>query len=305
MVKAAIFQADTPIAGELIRILINHPEVELKKLYAPAHAGINVANFHHGLIGEIPLKFSDNLIEDSFDLVLITDTSDQNLELLKNLKRDSQLKIIALGKNIFTDADFPDSQIGVSEINRKALVRGAEIAYIPSPVVVVALIALIPLANFLLLNSDIDIAVNLPEDILKKMNLAEDTLELINQIKLRQASFNANINLEVSQTSSPRAMSMVINLKNSLSIEEIENIYNGIYDDHNFSFVSSFPVSSKEVEGTQKTVMYMEKPQPDSLKISISVDPRMRGGAGDLVHILNLFFGLHEKTGLTLKSSVF
>ena len=90
----------------------------------------------------------------------------------------------------------------------------------------------------------------------------------------------------------------------SLSLEEIEKIYEGIYDDHNFTFIThSSTISIKEVEGNQKCIITLSKPTADKILISAIWDGRMRGGAGDGVHIMNLMKGLYEKTGLSLKTS--
>lgn len=304
MVKVGILGAETPIAGEIIRILINHPETEMVALYAPGYTGRSVSRVHHGLIGEIALNFTDKINLEEIDFLIIAEDSEISKTIIDKFFTFENLKIVILPEislNLDKEKGF---ETGISEINRKALVRGARAAFIFSPELVPALIALIPLASFLLLNSDLDIEVSLPEDLASKVDIAKDILQLENMLKLYQNSFMGKIDLKIiSDAKSERACLTKINFKNSLTIEEIEKIYDQIYNDHNFTFITNQEIKTEDVEGTHKNLIYLSKPEPDVLQIDVVSDSRMRGGAGDVVHMLNLFFGLHEKTGLNLKPS--
>ncbi|MCH5231181.1 MAG: hypothetical protein J1F43_05230 [Muribaculaceae bacterium] len=303
MVKIGILGADTLIAGEIIRILINHPETVISNLYAPALTGRSVSSLHHGLIGESPLYFTDKINIEDLDLLFINERNELSEKIVAQLNNLPELKVVALSRDFIPGVGVED---GLSEINRKSLVRGARVAYILPPAVVPALIALAPLANFLLLNSEIDINISLPQELTNTSNIAS-LKEIVTRIlKERQSSFNCLINLTVNpEPKELRSSVTKIKIKNTLPLEEIEKIYEGIYDDHNFTFLSRSEITAVEVEGTQKTVIYLDKPENDVLEIKVVSDARMRGGAGDAVHVMNLFFGLHEKTGLRLKASRF
>lgn len=306
MVKVGILDADKPLAGELIRILINHPETELVSLFAPSLIGRNVAAYHHGLVGETQLNFTDKINPEELDLIIIMESSEVGNKILSQLPELENLKVISLSRKPIDDLKIQDAEIGLSEINRKSLVRGARLAYIPSPLESPVLIALNPLANFLLLNSDIEIDVKLPEDLYQSYNseIIEDNLS--NQLRLSQASFSGNIKINVHpEKALQRGQITDIRLTNSLPVEELEKIYEQTYDDHNFSFLSSFEVGVEDIEATQKAIINIKKPETNVLEIKVVTDSRMRGGAGDIVHVLNLFFGLYEKTGLRLKTSAF
>lgn len=304
MVNVSILGAHLPVSGEIIRILVNHPETEFESLYSPAFTGRNLTAVHHGLIGESQYNFTDKLnLEDTDLLILAEENREINDKIISNLDNFENLKIISLTQS---NGELMNDkfEIGLSEINRKALVRGSRAAYIPSAAIVPALIGLNPLASFLLLGSDIEIEVNLPEDITENISVETLTQEIARQLKARQVSFNGSIKLQIIPSGlDERKLLTKINLKNSLSVTELEKIYDEIYDDHNFTFLSPSKVSPEEVEGTQKTIIHFEKPDNETLEIDVVADARMRGGAGDAVHVLNLFFGLHEKTGLYLKPS--
>ena len=304
MFKVGILGASSPQAGEIIRILINHPEIEIISLYAPNFLGRNVSSVHHGLIGEQSLTFSDKVNLEDIDLLFITEKSEVSQKVLEQLDSLEDLYLISLSRDFIPDNLLSEFEIGLSEINRKALVRGAKRAWLPSPAVVSSLVALVPLAQYMLLNSDIGIEISLPSD-LKEVDVEKEARFMSDVLKDNQASFGGKLNLNYNTGDSERSQSIIISLKSSLPLEEIEKVYDQIYDDHNFAFLTLNDISTREVEGTQKIVMKLEKPSPDILNIHVVSDARLRGGAGDAIHVMNLFFGLHEKTGLNLKPSRF
>lgn len=309
MVKVGILGAQTPEAGEIVRILIHHPETEIATLHAPLLLGRNITTVHHGFIGETPLNFTDKIIPDELDLLIVTEKSDLSDKIISMYSELSDLKYVLLDPKFLPDQlnlDTDEVEIGVSEINRKALVRTGRIAWVPSPAIVPSLIALAPLAGYLLLNSDINIDVTLPEDILSSINIEEQLSYLKDALLKIQSSFSGSINLNIIPVKNQERIGLTqISMRNSLSLEEIEKIYDQVYDDHNFTFLSGLSIRPVEVEGTHKSVINVAKPDAENLEITIIADPRLRGGAGDAVHALNLFFGLHEKTGLNLKPSRF
>lgn len=307
MIKVGILNADTPNAGELIRILINHPETEITTLYAPNLIGRNVSSIHHGMIGEEIVNFSDKIVPENLDILFITKSDPSNKNLLDELDKWEDLKIVVLNNDNHKALDNNLKFTGISEINRKNLVREDKIAYIPSPILVPALIATVPLARYMLLNSTLKITAIVPDPIAYESEPPELLgVYLKKALEEVQPSFSSNINFYFEQAKNEeRVMTLKITFDCNLSIDEIEKIYEEEYDDHNFTFVTTTPVSHKEVEGTQKCVIYLNKPNNTTLEITVFADGRMRGAAGDAVHIMNLFTGLHEKTGLILKSSAF
>ena len=305
MVNVGIVDADLPLAGEILRILINHPETEIHTLFAPAFTGRNISSLHHGFIGEQPLNFTDKLSLQDLDYLILLRNNELNKNIIDHAKDYDNLKIVVYDKNLVSE-NLSDFEVGLSEINRKALVRGAKKAYIPASVIVPALITLAPLASFLLLNSDIDIQVSVPEEIAVKFNEKEEAENIETELKKIQSSFNHKVTLTIlGNHISNRGAKTTITLKNTLPLSDIENIYDQIYDDHNFTFITRNEINENEVEGTQKVIISLKNIKEDSLVIETFSDAILRGGAGDIVHVLNLFYGLHEKTGLILKPSGF
>lgn len=303
MIKVGIIGAESPVAGELLRILIHHPEVDILSLYAPSLPGHRVSSVHHGFIGESELFFTDKMDPAQLDVIFISDDSSFARSLIEHIGDWEELRVIDLAPGRIDSWAAADFEYGLSEINRKALVRGARLAVIPSPVASAALIALYPLASHLLLNSDISIAVSLPDDMKRNFNSASVAAEISKRLKVAQTSFEGHISFSLLPSLSQRAMSLKIEMKCPLGIEEISKIYESVYDDHNFTFTSRDSSPIVEVEGTQKCLISFSKPGAGLLEINVVGDARLRGGAGDAVHVMNLLFSLHEKVGLTLKPS--
>ena len=191
---------------------------------------------------------------------------------------------------------------GLSEINRKPLVRGATKAVIPSPIASVVLISLYPLAINGLLNKNINVEIETPK------NFADDgdylksvEIEIDKQLRAIQPNFLGNVVLSQSRNKSYfRGIRVAMNLDCELSIDDVVKIYDNIYDDHNLTFICPEPVDIKEVEGTDKCLISLLKNDNKGLNINSVADFYLRGGAGEAVHVMNLLCGLMERTGLML-----
>ena len=303
MIKTGIIGAEGLDAGELSRILINHPEVDIKVMFSPDNNGRQVSSIHHGFIGEEIVNFSNTINPEELDVVFIMDDSIYGRTLIENRQNYPELRIINLSPGRFARWDSFDMEYGLSEYNRKALVRGAKYAIIPSQAASLALIALSPLARYLLLNDDIRIEIAAPQEVANNINKTMVAEEIARQLKNLQSSFNAGIEISVNPNKSRRVMRIKFLIPCQLSFEEITRIYENTYDDHNFIFIHPSEIEGREIEGTHKCIISYQKKNPETLQVEIVGDCRLRGGAGDAVHVMNLFFSLYEKTGLNLKPS--
>lgn len=305
MIKVGIIGADMPDAGELLRILMHHPEVEITTLYAPALAGRLVTSCHHGFIGEEIVNFTDKFNPSAIDILFIADDSKTGREVLNRSDEWPELKIVDMSPRRFDYWESSGLEYGLSEMNRKSLVRGARLAVVPTAPAALALTALYPLAAHLLLNSDIDITVELPSSLSKTIDPKSVAREIGAMLVKTQTSFNGNVNMVFTPAKFVRSMRTKTVMKCPLDISEIDNIYESIYDDHSFTYTSLSEIGVREVEGTHKCVVSFKKPDAATIELTTVGDCHIRGGAGDAVHLLNLFFALDEKIGLTMKPSCF
>lgn len=305
MIKIGIIGADKPDAGELLRLLLNHPEVEVETLYAPTLSGRQISSCHHGFIGERIMNFTDRLDLSKLDVIFIMDDSEIGRSVIEKALDMEQLRVIDLSPGRFDDWSTMEMEYGLSEINRKPLVRGARMSIVPTPVASLALIALYPLATNLLLPSEISLTVVAPENLAKGIDPKKVSDEIARQLKQAQNSFVGKINMKIVSEGRGRSMRVIASMTCPVAIAEIDRIYDSIYDDHSFAYTSLSKVGGEEVEGTQKCVVSFCKPGADLIEIEAVGDCHLRGGAGDALHAMNLLFALHEKVGLNLKPSRF
>lgn len=301
MIKVAITGADTSDSGELIRLLAMHPDVEIISAQAASLQGRSLASVHHGLIGETSLTFSATTNFSKCD-VLFVGGNDMTGEELTRLRTDRpDLKIIMLDRIAGVDAERLDIVYGLPEINRKQLVRGATAAVVPASFASMALVSLFPFANSLLLNGDIDINISSPRPILESTDIDDVKDQIGQQLREVQRSFSGTINIGTGESQARRSALMDIEFDCTLSLQQMLDLYD-IYDDHRFSFVTTSVVGVSEVAGTNKCVISVAKGDYGKCTMRVAADCRLRGGAGEAVHIMNLMCGLHEKTGLNLKA---
>lgn len=305
MIQASILGAESAIAGELLRLLVHHPEVELVSVCSPTLKGRNVTSHHKGLIGDTDLRFCDKIDLEDIDVIFVA-SPPSNKDYLKEIPED--VKIILLPGCIGSDSEatFEGREFvpGLSEMFRKPLVRGANAAHVMNPAESVALIALYPLALHLLLNDTLKITVELP----KRDRISLSAEGLIKGLEVRlnevQRSFEHIASLELHQSKALRAISVEIEFESNISEEEVVKIYDDIYDDHNFTFTISSDPSPIEVSGTHKCLLHVSKTDDGKIRVKAMADSVLRGGAGDAIHAMNLLFGLFEKTGLSFPAGL-
>lgn len=303
MIKTAIIGAGTPDGGELIRLLSMHPEVEIIAVNARGLEGTKVTDRHHGLIGDIDINFSDKLDFEKYDVLFVCYPEIGDQEIVALREKYPEMNIILFHVPTHLDREKYGIVYGVPEIFRKAFVRGAKAAEVPESFAVMALVALFPFALNLLLNSDIKIDVKAPESIIEESDVETVESEIRKVLSDVQKSFNSPIKMDVTAGDMRRSTLMDITFECPLTLPQILNLYE-MYDDHNFTFVTTSQIGVSEVAGTDKCIISVDKIE-DKVKLTVAADCRLRGASGDAVHIMNLMFGLHEKTGLALKASDF
>lgn len=304
MIKVGIAGADNPMAGELLRLCLRHPDVDIVSAYAGSLAGLSVGAFHHGFIGEENIVFSSNFDATNLDVAFIFNPLYSDSDWAKLMADRQKLRLIIFPGAESVATALPRTPVyGLSEMNRKPMVRGAREALVPDSIAAPVLTALYPFASHLLLRGDLDINVEAPADMISDSALNKSEREIERELASVQASFLGKVRIHAKESAGPRAMKISMRLPSTVALEEILKAYDSVYDDHNFTFVVTHPVGPEEVESTNKIIISLSKPSSSEIDINIVADPRMRGGAGEAIHIMNLLLGLHEKTGLDLKTS--
>lgn len=294
------------MAGELLRLLINHPDVEIMWVNSARYAGRLLSDVHHGLIGETNLRLSPSVDLDSIDVLFIFRNKGQTIEWLTDRVIPERLRIIDLS----VDMQDPDTAneygftYGLPELNRKVLVRGSRRTIVPLPKAAIAALALLPLAKDETIDHKIDIEVTPPcIDESPASTPEELAAEISFALRELHPTFNERIDIRDTDPEHDRAISCRVSLPTARDIGELSRLYEEFYDDHNFVFITNNDKpQAKEVEGTNKCLIYLDK-HDGCLEVTAMMDALLKGAAGTAVHDMNLLFGLHERTGLALKAS--
>ena len=298
MIDAGITGGEHIYAGELVRILINHPDVNLKWIASDNKQG-KVVDIHRGLEGECDLEISAPNLEE-VDVVFACDS--RGLDMCNNaLEEFHELRVIDLTRH-----QVQGCMYGLCEVNRKYMVHDCYgTVTVPSPLAMVSLLPLVPLAKAQLLpSSQIDISITCCERWLTT-GTPQVVKEMQSVLTAMQPSFNCQaISLTTASTSNPREIKACITMRAPGNVQVITKLCEDYYDDHNFTFVVNHEPDASDVNNTNKCLLNLQS-DGDNLKMTAVIDGLLKGTAGNAVHIMNLLFGLHERVGLALKAQVF
>lgn len=322
MIKAGIIGGAGYTAGELIRLLLNHPDVELVWVNSNSNAGNPVSQVHQGLIGETDLVFTSETPFDQIDVVFFCTPHGESRKFMEANAIPEDLKIVDLSQDYRISDGEHDFIYGLPEVNRKYIIRGRHVAN-PGCFATAIQLALIPLAKNLLLNSDINITAitgstgaGVKPSATSHYSWRNDNIsvykpfkhqhlaEIKQTLKSMQNSFNSEINLIPVRGCFSRGIFVATYLDCPVELSEIKKLYEDYYDDHNFTFISDKMPDLKDVVNTNKCILHLEKEGNKLLIISV-IDNLLKGASGQAVHNMNLLFGLHERVGLQLKASAF
>lgn len=294
MIKTGIILPDSSSAP-LIRLLLHHPDVELRWLARPDGSAPQL----DALLGELP-KLSAAPDWAETDLYIGPGTA----AVIKRLGEPEAALRAVLWGGVATATDFPEgiAAEGVAEFNRKALVRGARVALMPTQTTMLVALALMPLAKNLLIGPSVTgsaiLAAQAPGTRLAGI-LPDDDLQSAREILTNlQTSFNAEIKIFATRCGESSFTGGTFELPVNMPYDEIVSLYHDFYGDHRHVVVEpAATVSSQMVLGTNKTVIALDHSAERQLRVSVGFDAAYKLGAGNIVHLLNLLFGLHERTG--------
>ena len=154
MIKAGIIGGAGYTAGELIRLLINHPEVEIKFVNSSSNAGNKITDVHEGLYGETDLVFTDELPLDEIDVLFFCTAHGDTKKFMDSHNVPEDLKIIDLSMDYRIKSNDHDFIYGLPELNRRAICHSKHVAN-PGCFATCIQLGLLPLAKHLLLNEDV------------------------------------------------------------------------------------------------------------------------------------------------------
>lgn len=323
MIRAGIIGGAGYTAGELLRLLINHPDVEIAWIHSTSNAGNPIVDVHQGLIGETDLRFTSDTDFSAIDVLFCCTPHGETRKFIEANTIPDDLRIIDLSTDYRIEDDTHDFVYGLPELNRKRIVRGARHIANPGCFATAIQLALLPLAKNLLLNSDIHVTAitgstgagvkpsttshfswrNNNVSIYKPFR-HQHLAEIRQSLTQLQQSFKADINFIPVRGCFARGIMAIVYVDCPVSLEQVRKLYEEYYDDHNFTFITDKAPDLKDVVNTNKCIIHLDKVD-DKLLITTVIDNLVKGASGQAVHNMNLLFGLHERIGLALKPSAF
>lgn len=322
MIKAGIIGGAGYTAGELIRLLINHPDVEIAFINSSSNAGNKVADVHEGLYGECDLTFTGELPLKEADVVFFCTAHGDTRKFMESHNVPEDLRIIDLSMDYRIAADEHDFIYGLPELNRRAICHSKHVAN-PGCFATCIQLGLLPLAKHLMLNGDIAVnaitgstgagvrPVATSHSSWRNNNLSiykafehQHVPEIKQSLRQLQNSFDSEIDFIPYRGDFPRGIFATLVVKTKVALNEILRLYEDYYAEDSFVHIIEKNIDLKQVVNTNKCLLHLEK-HGDKLLIVSCIDNLLKGASGQAVHNMNLLFNLEETVGLRLKPSAF
>jgi len=308
--------------GETIRLLLNHPQVELVFVHSRSNAGNGLELVHPDLLGETNLKFADSIQKDVDVIFLCLGHGESKKFLQENTINDS-VKIIDLSHDFRLGDSINGREFvyGLPEVNKELIKKAKNIAN-PGCFATAIELGLLPLAKLGLLKEVYTTGITGSTGAGQKLQdtthftwrannisayktLVHQHLNEINRtIKQIQPGFEGQINFVPWRGDFTRGMFVSSIIAIDKSLDEVKSLYKDYYSQHPFTIVSDQTIDMKQVVNTNKCVIGLEK-EGDKLVVHTAIDNLLKGAAGQAVQNMNLMFGLAETLGLQLKSIAF
>ncbi len=321
LIKVGVLGAAGYTGGELIRILLNHPAVELVFANSESNAGNKIYSVHEGLIGDTEMEFTSEMPFDKVDVVFFCFGHGKSEAFLKEHTIPANVKIIDLAQD-FRIAGSHDYVYGLPETHKDIIKEARHLAN-PGCFATCIQLALLPALKSGIISGDIHVngitgstgAGQKPgatthfswrnDNISVYKTFTHQHLLEINQtVQELHPGYDGRVLFIPQRGCFARGIFVTAYAKCDKSIEEVQQIYADYYKDAAFTHFTTKSPDMKQVVNTNKAVVYVERYEDQLLMISC-IDNLLKGAVGQAVQNMNLMFGLDEKTGLQLKASAF
>jgi N-acetyl-gamma-glutamyl-phosphate reductase len=321
-IKAGIIGGAGYTGGELLRILINHPQVHIDYVYSTSNAGNPLHQVHKDLIGETELYFTDTLKK--VDVLFLCLPHGTSQVFLADNKINDDTKIIDLSTDFrHTVEDFSSDKsgfvYGLPEWQKERIKEATKIAN-PGCFATAIQLALLPLAAGRALNDSVHVSAvtgstgagRVPTEFshfswrnnnisVYKQFTHQHLKEIKATIKHLQGNFDQAVNFIPYRGNFSRGILASVYTKFSGSEKEAKDLYTSYYKNHPFVHFTDSNLDLKQVVNTNKCVLQVEVHE-GQIFIMSAIDNLIKGASGQAVQNMNLMFGFDEKTGLNLKT---
>ena len=321
MIKVGILGAAGYTGGELIRLLLNHPEIEVVFANSESNAGNPIAEVHEGLYGETELKFTDQMPLKDVDVVFFCFGHGKSEAFLKEHTIPEDVKIIDLAQDFRIKGDH-DYVYGLPEINKDEIMKAQHVAN-PGCFATAIQLGLLPAAKMGLLKYDVSVNAitgstgagqkpgatthfswrNNNLSIYKPFthqHLAEIRQSLIQL----QGSLDIDIDFIPYRGDFARGIFATEVIRTKAYADEVIAAYKEFYKDAAFTHYVDKSLDLKQVVNTNKCLIHIDA-FDNKLLVTSCIDNLLKGAVGQAVQNMNLMFGIDEHSGLNLKASAF
>lgn len=309
-------------AGELLRLLINHPEVEVAFVHSTSNAGQPVTSVHGGLLGETDLIFSESHPLDEVDVLFLCSAHGHSRKFWEENERPAGLKVVDLAQ------DFRDESngyvYGLPEVNASRIASSDSVAN-PGCFATALQLSLLPLAaagmlpvngeinvvaltgstgagvkpgattHFSWRNDNVSVYKPFTHQHLKEIGMTLDQLQPGNACRINFVPMRGDF---------ARGIFAVTTVDCTLSEEEVNKLYREYYKESPFTVISDSPIDLKQAVNTNKAVIHVEI-HDNKLLVTCAEDNLLKGASGQAVQNMNIMLGFDQRTGLRLKPSAF
>lgn len=335
MIKIGILGAAGYTGGELIRVLLGHPEAEIVFANSESNAGNLVSDVHEGLIGETDLRFTSEMPFDQVDVVFFCFGHGKSEQFLKEHTIPANVKIIDMAQDFRIKGDH-DYVYGLPEIHKEEIKKAQHLAN-PGCFATCIQLGLLPAANMGLILDDVAVngitgstgAGQKPgatthfswrnnnfsiykqfthqhlHEICQSLNEVKPAgaLSFTSPISEKQES-GVSIDFIPYRGDFARGIFVTEVIKTDCPIDDVVAFYKAFYKDAAFTHYSDKALDLKQVVNTNKALVHCEK-IGNKLLITSVIDNLLKGAVGQAVQNMNIMFGIDETAGLRLKASAF
>lgn len=322
MIRIGILGAAGYTGGELIRLLVNHPEAEIVFANSESNAGNPVAEVHEGLYGDCDLKFTSDMPFNEVDVVFFCFGHGKSEAFLKEHSIPKNVKIIDLAQDFRLEAPGNDYVYGLPEINKERIAKAQHVAN-PGCFATCIQLGLLPAANMGLITEDVAVnaitgstgAGQKPTatthfswrignmSIYKAFN-HQHVPEIKQSLRQVQGHLDADIDFIPYRGDFARGIFATEVIKTDKPLEEIVEGYKSFYKDARFTHYVDKAIDMKQVVNTNKALVHCDK-YGDKLLVTSTIDNLLKGAVGQAVQNMNIMFGIDEAAGLRLKANGF
>ena len=333
--RVGILGAAGYTGGELIRVLLGHPEAEIVFANSESNAGNLVSDVHEGLIGETDLRFTSEMPFDQVDVVFFCFGHGKSEQFLKEHTIPANVKIIDMAQDFRIKGDH-DYVYGLPEIHKEEIKKAQHLAN-PGCFATCIQLGLLPAAKMGLIHDDVAVngitgstgAGQKPGatthfswrnnnfSIYKQFTHQHlhEICQSLNEVKPADAPFftspisekqesGVSIDFIPYRGDFARGIFVTEVIKTDCPIDDVVAFYKTFYKDAAFTHYSDKALDLKQVVNTNKALVHCEK-IGNKLLITSVIDNLLKGAVGQAVQNMNIMFGINETAGLRLKASAF